>query len=63
MKDTISEEDLLIDTTKIEIEQRLERSEKEKAIMQDKIKTMELQMANIMELVKQLEITHKELSY
>jgi hypothetical protein len=59
MKDTISEEDLLIDTTKIEIEQRLERSEKEKAIMQDKIKTMELQMANIMELVKQLEATHR----
>ncbi|MEK6858352.1 MAG: hypothetical protein AABX53_00375 [Nanoarchaeota archaeon] len=59
MKDTISEEDLLIDTTKIEIEQRLERSEKEKAIMQDRIKTMELQMVNIMELVKQLEMAHK----
>ncbi len=59
MKDTISEDDLLIDTTKTEIEKRLAQSEKERGIMEEKIKTMELQMINILELVKQLEITHK----
>lgn len=60
MKDTIAEEDLLIDTTKTDIEKRLEQSEKEKIIIQERLKTMELQMANIMELVKQAEIVHKK---
>lgn len=54
MRDTISEEDMLIDTTKTEIEKNLERSEKEKALMEEKIKAMELQMATVMELVKQV---------
>ena len=60
MKDTISEDDLLIDTTKTEIEQKLAQSEKEREIMQDKIKTMELQMAKIMQLVKHLELIKTE---
>lgn len=55
MKDTISEDDMLIDLTKTEIEKKLAQSEKQREIMEDKIRTMELQMANIMELVKQLE--------
>lgn len=55
MKDTISEEDLLIDTTKTEIEKQLAQSDKEKEIMQDRITTMELQMAKIMGLVRHLE--------
>ncbi|MGV8142235.1 MAG: tyrosine-type recombinase/integrase [Candidatus Pacearchaeota archaeon] len=54
MKDTIAEEDLFIDTTKTDLEKRLERTEKEKELMQEKMKTMEMQFANIMELVKQL---------
>lgn len=59
MKDTISEEDLLIDTTKTELEQRLTKSEKEKEIMQDRMKTMELQMVKIMEKVMELEVIQK----
>jgi len=41
MKDTISEDDMLVDTTKTEIEQRLAKSEKEKEIMQERIANME----------------------
>ncbi|MFA5061281.1 MAG: tyrosine-type recombinase/integrase [Candidatus Pacearchaeota archaeon] len=41
MKDTISQEDMLLDLTKTEIEQRLEKSEKEKAIMQERLATIE----------------------
>lgn len=59
MRDTISEDDLLIDVTKTELEQRLSKTEKEKEIMQDRIKTMEMQMAKIMETVKQLEIIQR----
>lgn len=59
MKDTISEDDMLVDLTKTEIEQKLAISEKQRAIMEERIKTMELQMANILELVKQLETTSR----
>lgn len=41
MKDTINEEDMMIDVTKTEIEKRLEKSEKEKEIMQDRLANME----------------------
>jgi len=54
MKDTIAEEDLFVDTTKTELEKRLERSEKEKELLNEKMNTMEMQMVKIMELVKQL---------
>lgn len=56
MSDTIAEEDMFVDTTKTEIEKELERSRKEKEILQEKMQTMELQMVKIMELVKQLEV-------
>ena len=52
MKDTISEEDLLVDVTKTEIEKRLEKSEKEKDILQERLEGMEGQMAKVLELVK-----------
>jgi len=52
MKDTISEEDMLMDVTKTEIEQRLERSEKEKEIMKDEIDRLREEMQKIYELVK-----------
>jgi len=52
MKDTIQEEDLLIDVTKTEIEQRLMKSENDKTILQDKMAQMEGQMKQILELMK-----------
>lgn len=59
MKDTISEDDMFTDLTKTEIEKKLAKSEKQRSIMEEKIKTMEFQMVNIMDLVKKLEISHK----
>lgn len=56
MKDTIAEDDMLVDVTKTEIEKRLERSEKEKELLQDRLASMEMQMVRIMQLTKQLEV-------
>ena len=56
MKDTISEEDLLIDTTKTEIEQKLETSENEKEIMRERVAIMEQQMTKALELINQMEL-------
>jgi hypothetical protein len=55
MKDTISEEDILIDVTRTEIEKRLEKSEKEKEIMQEKMQVMEEQIKKITELTNKLD--------
>ncbi len=60
MKDTITEQDVLLDTTRTDIEKSLERAEKEKALMEEKMKVMELQMAQVMELVKQVHTLKKE---
>jgi len=49
MKDTISEEDLLIDVTKTEIEKELQKTRKDNELMQERIKTMEMQVARVME--------------
>ena len=54
MKDTISEEDLLVDITKTEIEKKLENSEKEKKILQEKISVMENQMNSLTELINKI---------
>jgi hypothetical protein len=54
MKDTISEEDILIDVTKTDIEKRLEKSEKDKEILQEKMQVMEEQMKKILEVTKKL---------
>ncbi len=51
MRDTISEEDLLIDLTKTEIEKRLLKSENEKNIMQDRLEVIEGQLKKILEMV------------
>jgi integrase len=51
MKDTIVEEDLLIDTTKTEIEQEQIRLRNENNLLKDKINSMESQMQRILELV------------
>ncbi len=53
MRDTIMEEDLLIDVTKTEIEQRLTKSENEKEILQERVQILEGQMKDILHLVGQ----------
>lgn len=52
MKDTISEEDLFLDTTKTEIERKIEKSDKDKELMQEKINSMEEQMKTMLEMIK-----------
>jgi integrase len=56
MKDTISEQDVLIDITMTEIEKKLEKSEREKAVMQDRLNTVELQLAQMMELTNRIKL-------
>jgi len=51
MKDTISEEDLLIDVTKTEIEKRLTKAENDKEVLQERVGMMELQMKKILQHV------------
>ncbi len=53
MRDTISEEDLLIDVTKTEIEKRLTVSENQKQILQERVDVLENQMKQMLGLVKQ----------
>jgi len=52
MRDTISEEDLLVDLTKTEIEKRLLKSENEKEMLKDRVDVLESQMKVISELVQ-----------
>jgi len=54
MKDTISEEDLLVDVTKTEIEKRLTETEKENTILKDKVSFMEAKLNDIQELTNSL---------
>ena len=51
MKDTISEEDLLIDVTKTEIEKRLLKAENDKEVLQDRVNSLEVQMKKILQAV------------
>ena len=53
MRDTISEEDMLIDVTRTEIEKRLTISENQKQVLQERVEALENQMKNILGLVKQ----------
>ena len=55
MKDTISEEDMLVDVTKTEIEKRLMQSEKENQLLGEDNKVMKDQMQKILELVNKLQ--------
>jgi len=54
MRDTISEDDMLIDITRTEIEQKLQKAEKEKELMQEQLTSLQTQVATIGELTKQL---------
>jgi len=51
MKDTISEEDLLIDVTKTEIEKRLTQTENEKERLKERVHILEEQMSRILQQV------------
>ena len=51
MRDTISEEDLLMDLTKTEIEKRLLKSENEKEILKERLDIVESQMQRILQMV------------
>jgi integrase len=51
MRDTISEEDLLVDLTKTEIEKRLLKSENEKNVLQERLQVLEVQMKQVLGLV------------
>ncbi len=57
MSDTISEEDLFIDSSKTEVEKSLEITKNENQLLNEKLMNMEVQMARIMEMAKQLEIS------
>ncbi|HJX50328.1 MAG TPA: hypothetical protein VJ438_02605, partial [Candidatus Nanoarchaeia archaeon] len=52
MKDTISEEDLLIDVTKTEIEKRLTKTEQENELRKDEFKRMKKEVEDIRELAE-----------
>ena len=52
MRDTISEEDLLIDVTKTELEQRLTKTEKENDLIKDEIMAMKEQYKQVIELAQ-----------
>jgi hypothetical protein len=54
MKDTISEEDLLIDLTKTEIEKRLTKAENDKEVLQERVNMMEVQMKKILQVVNRM---------
>lgn len=53
MKDTIQEDDMLIDVTKTEIEKELERTRRERELMKEEISSLRDQISQIMELINQ----------
>jgi integrase len=56
MRDTITDEDLLVDLTKTEIEKQLIQSENKNKILNDRVQILEGQMKEILELVKRGEL-------
>ena len=52
MRDTISEEDMLVDISKLELEKRIEKTEKENAFLKEDNELMKVQIAQIGELTK-----------
>jgi hypothetical protein len=59
MKDTISEDDMLVDVTRTELEQRIEKSEKEKDVLKERITNLELQMTQFVEVASQMHFVMK----
>jgi len=54
MRDTIAEEDLLVDVTKTEIEKKLKQTWDENSMLKERITIMEEQMTKIMELTNRM---------
>ena len=54
MKDTISEDDMLLDITKTELENRLQKSESEKDLMRERMDHMEGQMKVALKLIEKI---------
>jgi len=54
MKDTISEEDLLVDVTKTELENRLTKSERKSEILESQVEVMKRQMVEISAYITKL---------
>lgn len=52
MKDTISEEDMLIDITKTEIEKRLLKTEQENEILKDKLEAYNIDVIQLKALMR-----------
>ncbi|MBU2576471.1 MAG: site-specific integrase [Nanoarchaeota archaeon] len=61
MKDTISEEDLLIDVTKIELERRIDKAEKENQMLKEDNEQMKIQIATIAQLTAEMYAQMKEI--
>jgi integrase len=60
MKDTISEDDMLVDITKMELEKRIDKTEKENQMLKEDNEIMKKQIAQIAELTVQLYKQMKE---
>jgi len=56
MRDTISEEDLILDNTKTEIEKELVKTKNEKEMMQEQINVLQSQFLEVASRLKQLKI-------
>src|SRR3989344_3132865 len=54
MKDTIAEDDMLVDVTKTEIERRLDKTEREKDILNEEVNDLRNQMKLILSYVKRV---------
>ena len=61
MKDTITEEDMLMDIGKTELEKQLTKSENDKNILKERVEMLEKQMSVIMPEVDDLRNAFKEL--
>jgi len=61
MRDTISDEDMLVDVTKTEIEQRLMASENEKEVLKERIHALENQMSALAKSVKEALMKGREI--
>ncbi len=55
MRDTITEEDMLIDTGKTQLEKELDQNKRQNEILQERLEIMELQMAKFAKLTSQME--------
>lgn len=54
MSDTISEDDMLVDVTKMELEKRIDRTDKENQMLKEDNEQMKLQIAKIAEVTSRL---------